>query len=47
MFSTHMIMRKLAICTIKDMSGITDIDAPKATPEKDTKDSDRNRAKMI
>jgi hypothetical protein len=42
-----MMMRKLAICTNSDMSGITDIAAPKATPANDTKDSDRNNMKTI
>jgi hypothetical protein len=42
-----MIMRKLAICTKSDISGKTDIEAPKATPANDTKDSDRNRMKTI
>jgi hypothetical protein len=40
-------MRKLAICTKSDMSGITDIEAPKATPANDTRDSDKNKMKTI
>jgi hypothetical protein len=42
-----MIIRKLAICTNSDISGITDIEAPKATPANDTKDSAANRIKTI